>query len=237
MQHLVAALDEAEARQHGEQHLLDAGLAAEQLAVVFEQYVFRHTTGGIVAQWGSLLVAEKIGLALVGRGFAGKLAFSLGQDNQRPEQDEQGDAVAVEAGIVGQPGLATAEDGIFSTGRQPDGNVRGERVVEQAQANGCEAVFDVLTETFVDQQATHFGVALGKPALSQQAGNELGGRMGVHAFFRGWMVPRLMAATSLRCGVASVSSSAQCKVSGRAPKAVSSGSPEGSPRKGSSEKR
>ena len=113
----------------------------------------------------------------------------------------------------------------------------GEWVVEQAQPDGGQTVFDVLTKTFIDQQAAHFGIALGQPALGQQSSDELGGRIGVHAVFRGRMVPRLMAATSLRCGVASVSSSAQRRVSGRAPKAVSSGSPEGSPRKGSSEKR
>ena len=87
-------------------------------------------------------------------------------------------------------------------------------VREHHPADGGEAVFDVLAEAFVDQQAAYFSVALGQPALGQQAGDELGGRVGVHGVYRGRMSPRLMAATSLRRGVSSASSSAQRKVSG-----------------------
>ena len=220
------------------QRELQARLAAERLAVVFQQHVFRRRRARRRRAAGlSLGVAEHVGLPVVGGRLAGKLAFALGQDDQRPEQDQAArrrrgsGRHCWTARRRPRPKTAFSASAARPTATWPAKGLSSRR--RPAAARRCSMSSRKLSS--ISRRRTSASLLGSQRRASRRAMN--GGRIGVHGAFRGRIRPRLMAATSLRCGVSSLSSSLQRRVSGRAPKAVSSGSPEGSPRKGSSEKR
>ena len=101
---LVVASDESNARQNPEVHV-DAGPAAQLLAIIIQQQIFGDAFGCIRRLWQRLRAAEHIALLVAIGRAAGKLTFAFGQDDERPQQYQQGDAVPLQAKIVGQPNV------------------------------------------------------------------------------------------------------------------------------------
>ena len=123
-------------------------------------------------------------------------------------------------------GRTLHEHGGFLFAGQRDRDVRGERLRQQTQAAGGQPQFDFVAETGIDQQAAHVGVVARQEAEREEAGNQAGGGISVHAgdsslVSCGWMRPGLISATSLRPTACRPSS--QCSVSGSSASGASSG--------------
>lgn len=183
---------------------------------------------------------EQLVLRVGLRRFAGQLAFSLGQDNERPQDDQQRDRILGQADIRCLPGIVLLEHGGLLFAGQRNRNMRSKRLGQQAQAAGSEPRFDFVAEAGIDQQAAHVGIVARQIAKREQAGYQTGGEISVHAgdlslFSCGRMRPALIRAISPR--PTACKSSPHCSVSGRSASGASSGPMLVSPIKASSDRR
>jgi hypothetical protein len=168
----AAPLDEAELGEARQQLALHVGLVAEHRREVGQQRGFRQAAGDLLAVGQRGFLAEHVVLAVVDELLAVDLAFALGQHDQRPDDHQQGDLVAGEADVAGGVFAAGAEDGFVHVVGEGHRHVLGVGVVDELQADGGEAGFELGAEGFVHQRAAHLRVGARQAAAGQQAGGE-----------------------------------------------------------------
>ncbi len=134
-------------------------------------------------QWCELDVLEQFALGLLLRSFPGQLAFALGQDDERPQNDQQCYGVLGQTDVAGLPSVVFLEYGAFALPGKSDTDVCGKGVSQQAQPVGAEALFDFVSETAVDQQTTNFCIFARQVTQCQKTRNQARGWIMVHVWF------------------------------------------------------
>ncbi len=146
---VAAPFDEAERAKLPQVHV-HAGFLADFVAEIGQQRLVGNADRRVLRPWQRLVLAEHVVLVLLGM-LMRFLPLAFGQDDQRPQHDEQRNAVARQSEIIVLPDIARAEDSRLDLARQRQCHVVSIDIVEQLQAAGSKAGVEIGAKQFIRQ--------------------------------------------------------------------------------------
>ena len=119
-----------------------------------------------------LFVGKQFGLLLVFSPFLPfELPLSLGEDDQSPENNQQGDGASIQVHGIRHPGLMLAEHPLLHVAIERQSHISGIGGIEELQTAGMETAFQFLAKWFVGQGLSDEQVLPGQLLVGQEPGD------------------------------------------------------------------